>query len=579
MLSWGHQALKRNPAELTDREFDAVILGGGITGAFVALELTLRGLEVALIERDDFGAATSSASSKVLHGGIRYLQQARVGKLRESALERARFQVLAPHLTRYVPFLVPTYRDVRKGRTLLATALAIYAAACAGQNRLIPDLAKRVPQGALIGRDEALRRAPQLDDPDLTGAALYYESHMHSSERMTLAVLASAHRRGARLANYVRAEEFLRTSGRVSGVRAVDLASGSSLEIRAKITVNAAGPWIPQLLAGLDETGIGKQVTTGYSKGGHLVTRQLVPEVALALPTKARSQAVLDRGGRHLFIIPWRGHSLIGTTYAPHRGPLDKAGFDEVEITEFIDTINETLPGLDLARDDVVHSFVGLYPLSAAEVRPDVYQGTGEYVVLDHRRCDNVDGLVSVLGAKFTTARRLAEKAGRLIVAKLGRGRRGPVTQGMALDAGAIDDIQSFYTAVHSRYAEQLDRECIDHLAAHYGNDITEVTAATAADPGLNRRLVADRPLIGAQIDYAAREEMVVHLSDVVFRRTGLGTIGHPGEACLRYCARIIGGIHNWDSQRREWEVRDTERRFAAAGVSPRASAMERGTV
>jgi len=570
--------LKRDPVGLSGREHDAVILGGGITGAFLALDLTLRGLDVALVERDDFGAATSAASSKVLHGGIRYLQQARLAKLRESALERARFQVLAPHLTRYVPFLVPTYRDLSKGRALLAAALSVYAAACTGQNRLIGDPAKRVPRGGLLSRDETLRRAPVLDDPALTGAALYYESHMHSSERMTLAVLASAHRRGARLANYVRADEFLRDGGRVAGVRAVDLASGAPLEIRARVTVNAAGPWIPQLLAGLGADGGGRPVTTGYSKGGHLVTRQLVPGVALALPTRARSQTVLDRGGRHVFIIPWRGHSLIGTSYAPHRGPLDAAQFTETEVKELIETINNALPGLGLSRDDVVHTYVGLYPLSAAEIQPDVYQGSGEYMVLDHRRSDNVDGLVSVLGAKFTTARRLAEQAGALIVTKLGRGRREPVTRAMALDAGAIDDIRGFRAAAHRRYAAQIDAQSIDHLVAHYGKDLDAVMAAAAADPGLGRRLAADRPLIGAQIDYAGREEMAVHLADAVFRRTGLGTIGHPGEACLQYCARILGGIHNWDSRRREREVRETERLFAAAGACRHARAAQQGT-
>ena len=241
--------MRRDLGALEDRAFDLLIIGGGISGACLAHDAALRGLSVALVEQQDFGAATSAASSKILHGGIRYLQRGQLRKLRESALERCRFQAIAPHLTHWVPFLIPTYRGFRKGRAVLRAGVTLHALLCAGQDRAIRDGEKQVPPWRSHTRAETLRLAPVLDDqPALTGSILIPESHMHSSERMTLAFVKTAAANGAIVANYVEVDALL-TEGRIAhGVRAHSrVGSHAELEIRARLIVNATGPWLPAL--------------------------------------------------------------------------------------------------------------------------------------------------------------------------------------------------------------------------------------------------------------------------------------------------------------------------------------------
>ena len=209
----------RDTPSLASTEFDVLVVGGGITGAFVALDAAARGLTVGLVEKGDFGEATSAASSKLLHGGIRYLQQGQPRKVRESALERIRFQNLAPHLCRYVPFVVPAYRGWQKGRALLRCAMVAYNALCLGQNRHLRVPGRRVPRGRSISKQEIAQLLPGVLSEGITGGVLFYESHMHNSERMTLAVLETAASRGAALANYVQAQSLLSDGRRVSGVR------------------------------------------------------------------------------------------------------------------------------------------------------------------------------------------------------------------------------------------------------------------------------------------------------------------------------------------------------------------------
>ena len=271
-------------------------------------------MSVALIEKQDFGGATSAASSKLLHSGIRYLQQIKLGKVRESAIERCHFQAIAPHLTHYVPFLVPTYRGLARGRTALRAALVLHTLLAKGQDAGIRDSSKRVPRSRMCTKHETLTLAPMLaSQPGLTGSCMLYESHMHSSERMTLAFLKSACRNGAVAANYVSAQRLLMADGAVKGVLARDEMSGGSVEVRARLVANAAGPWITQLNRGFGAAGPSKAIT-GFTKGAHLITRPLTTDVALVLPTAKQQHRIIDRGGRHLFVIPWRGRSLIGTS-------------------------------------------------------------------------------------------------------------------------------------------------------------------------------------------------------------------------------------------------------------------------
>ena len=557
--------MRREPTAFQDTTFDVVVVGGGITGVCIAHDATLRGLSVALVERHDFGSATSAASSKLLHGGIRYLQQARLDKVMESARERACFQRIAPHLTRWIPFLVPTQRGLLRGRQFLGCGMWLYERLIRGQNCDVRDPAKQIPPSTFYPRGELARLVPELGArDDVTGARVLYESHLHSSERMTLAFLKSAVRGGAVVGNYLTVEGVLRRAGRVEGVTVVDALTDDRFDIQARVVVNAAGPWLTGLN---DRLGVGRLRVpiSGFSKGAHIVTRQVTDTFALALPTQRRSSSIVDRGGRHVFVIPWRGHSLIGTSDRPFTGELDDVGPTEVDIVDLLSDVNAALPGLSLTRADVSHAFAGLYPLTARDVRPDVYQGTGDYQVIDHGRVGGHDGVVSVLGAKYTTARQLAERATTLLASRLGRGSIPSRTGQTPLVGGEIDDLERFTNDAVVRHAARLGRDSVEHLVHHYGTEVDAVVAVgSTGDDRLLTPLSADRESVGAEVRFAVDEEMAVTLSDVVFRRTGLGTLGDPGVECLRRCAEIMGACLGWSEARMRDEVQRTQTLFTA---------------
>lgn len=550
--------MRRSLATLERTVFDVVIIGGGITGACLAHDATLRGLTVALVERGDFGGATSAASSKILHGGIRYLQQIRFDRVRESARERSCLHRIAPHLVRWVPFLVPTERSLSRGRWFLSSGMALYAL-LGGADEAANDL--EAASGTYLDRSALEREAPALAAVSrFTGAFVLNECHLHSSERMTLAFLKAAVRQGAVVANYVASDGLLREGTRVAGIRVRDAERGDELRIRARITINAAGPWLPRLN---DRFAVGplRRRVSGFAQGAHIVTRQVLPHYATALSTGRASGALLDRGGRHVFVIPWRGHSLIGTSNRPFRGEPADVRPGAQDVSDLVDDVNRALPSAALDLDEVCHAFAGLYPLTARRIEANVYQGTGDYQIVDHGRHGLADGFVSVLGAKFTTARRAAELATTLVCRKLGR--RGPACRTHETPlVGSASSASTLRRWIRGRHRGSLHETTIESLVAHYGAEADEVLCGAADDSSLLQRLAATRETIGAEIVYAAEHEMSRQLTDVVFRRTGLGTLGHPGEPALERCAAIMAARLGWSDAERARQLRTTRTCF-----------------
>ena len=550
--------------------FNLIIIGGGITGACMAADAAMRGLSVLLIEKRDFGSATSSASSKLLHGGIRYLQQLNILKVRESAQERIYFQQLAPHLTKYIPFIIPTYSSFSKSKFIMKAALKVYEFVCVGLNNILKDKAKRVPPSSFLSREELKKIVPELYAGDITGGVVFHESHMHSSERMTLGFIETAVHHGASAANYLEVLSFIgQEKGHVEGVIVKDLLKGKNFEIKSDIVVNATGPWIPVLNRKIESKQKIKGVVNAYSKGAHILTRQL-SQYAVALPTKKQNQAVINRGGRHVFIIPWRGYSLIGTTYRPFEGDLDEVCATENDIDEMLGDINSALGSSDvsgvdaeiLQRKDVIYAYAGIYPLIDDVINTNVYQGTGKYQIIDHSSSDNIQGLFSVFGAKYTTARLLAEKALDQIVPTLNVSSGRCKTRNARLISGDIDDLISFQNDQFSQYGSILPESIIQNLITNYGVNIHHIIDLIKEDASLAEELVAGRLILAAEVVYSVRNEMACHLSDLVFRRTGLGTLGNPGEPILRHCAELMAGELGWNLARINEEVQITLNEF-----------------
>jgi glycerol-3-phosphate dehydrogenase len=298
------------------------------------------------------------------------------------------------------------------------------------------------------------------------------------------------------------------------------------------------------------------------------VTKPVLDSVALVLPTTKRQVRVVDRGGRHLFLIPWRNASLIGTSNVPFDGSPSEVRATEKDVVDFLADVNRALPGVDLSARHVRQAFAGLYPLTADEILPDVYQATGTYQVCDHDRVGKVSRLVSVLTTKYTTARKAAELAVDLVLEKLGQPARPSQTCATPLAGGAIDHLPTYLSDAERRYRSRLDNDVIRYLVGHYGTEIDAVMSATAEGVRSDARLSAERESIEAEVLFAVTSETAQHLDDVVFRRTGLGTIGHPGAKCLARCAEIMARELEWSSQRTEEELRRTEALLSTAALS-----------
>ncbi len=543
--------MQRSISSLETEKFDILIIGGGITGACLAWDAINRGLTVALIDKTDFGAETSSASSKLLHGGIRYLQQGKFGKVRESALERVYYQKLAPHLTRYIPFVVPAYQSLLKSKWMLYAGMFVYQLICLGQNAHLKDKAKQVPGWKVLNKAQVAEYVPDIELQGVTGGVVFFESHMQSSERMTLAFISSAAKKGAVVANYVSADSFIRKGNRVCGVNARDIVTGKQFTISAACVVNAAGPWIPLLNDVLAKD----KLVTAFSKGAHIVTEKITENAAIALTTKKQNTAIINRGGRHVFIIPWRNHSLIGTTYDAYADDLNDVQATEDDINELMSDINSALGQKILNRDKVKYSYAGIYPLIDNEINTRVYQGTGEYQIIDHEEKEHIEGLVTVFGAKYTTARLLAEKAINRLALKFRKKLTSCQTRNTPLPCGDISDIVEYRKMKQSQYKDVLSKETIEHLVTHYGTEIDKILSYVRQNSSWSRCLSDDFPDIEAQVIYAAEQEMICHLDDFIFRRTGIGTLGYPGDELVTRCNRILSEYFSWDEQRQLLEV------------------------
>ncbi|MBL8961327.1 MAG: glycerol-3-phosphate dehydrogenase/oxidase, partial [Gemmatimonadetes bacterium] len=379
-------------ARLASERFDLLVVGGGITGCCIARDAARRGLSVALVERHDFSSGTSAATSRLIHGGLRYLKNLEVGVVRESLRERRVWGAIAANAVAPTPFLLPTMGTLNGAWMRLA--LAAYDALSWDRNRGVAPGA-RIPRSRRLGREAVLQRAPVLERPDVTAGLVYNDTISESPERLAIACLADATAHGAVCINYMSA-----TSRTAAGsVALVDGHSGTTLHVTPQVTIIAAGPWTDLVATQL---GAPKPPKVLRSKGIHLITRPLTEGVALLVPVD----------GRHFFVIPWHGRSLIGTTDAPFRGDPDAVGVSEEDIAEFLRVINTGLPRAGLTRADVTWAYAGLRPLAAADGNTYAASRRSELTALDAR-------MFSVIGGKWTTSRAVAaqcvDRVGRLL--------------------------------------------------------------------------------------------------------------------------------------------------------------------
>jgi glycerol-3-phosphate dehydrogenase len=528
-------------ATLSSEPFDVLVIGGGITGAGVALDAATRGYSVALVERADFASGTSSRSSKLVHGGLRYLQNFDLGLVREALLERQINVNLAPHLVRPLRFVVTAFDGARLDRVVGLGLNAYDVMAVDRLRRRRRDEADWSPaRHRVISGADVLELLPALADRTPTGGYLFYDCQTDDA-RLVLTVLAEAERFGAVFANRLDAVGLLEEGGRAIGAVLRDGETGDELEVRATNVVNATGVWADRLRPAElhDEAEV---PVIRPSRGTHLVIERA------RLPLSAG--AIVPAGeGRTIFVLPWLGQTLIGTTDTDHDGPADHVQPSSGEVAYLLDAVNAFF-ATSLGEGDIVGAYAGVRPLiSTGDPRKsvDISRKAELY--------ETSSGMITITGGKLTTWRRMAKETVDRIVWRDGsetKCRTHAVPLGMPVDP------QDLVAA---------PPESREQLAARYGHIAHDVLACGHLEP-----VVAGRPDLMAEVVYAARREQARTVGDVLLRRTRLGlTAARPllGSDAVERVAAVMGAELGWDAARVAREAAAFRDEARAEGILP----------
>lgn len=537
--------------ELASAHLDVLVVGGGIVGCGIARDASLRGLSVGLVEREDIGAGTTSRSTRLIHGGLRYLELLDFGLVRADMREREILLRIAPHLVRPLPFLVPMYGWPTWKRDRLRLGMVLY-------DLLSYD--KSLPWHRFFSREETLGTEPGLNPRGLQGAARYFDCQVEFPERLALANAVDAAEHGALVRTYTAVERFCREGNRVVGVEVRDLGSDRRVVIRAGTVVNATGPWLDQSLAGVEDLA---QPLLRTTKGVHLVMPHMTDNAILLMA---------ERDSRVFFVVPWFGYSLVGTTDTDYPDDPTRAHVDETDVAYLL---RETASALPNATNAPV--YYGMAGVRALVRKEGVKEGqvSRKHAVRDHARTGGPAGLVSVLGGKITAYRDIAEEVTDVIVDRLGR-RAKSHTARVALPGGDAkpDDVVS---SLQTRGAALgLAEAQLRHLVDLYGSRARDVLMLAERNPRLAAPFCEHGPTIRAQATYAALDEGATTLADVLLRRAPIGLAACLGLDCLDVAADMVGQALRWDDERRRREVeayRQLVSERYAAPVAPGAVA------
>jgi glycerol-3-phosphate dehydrogenase len=533
--------MQRDLSTLAERTYDLAIIGGGINGAATAREAALRGLKVALVDARDFSSGTSSRSSKLIHGGLRYLEQFDFKLVHESRTERRTLLALAPHLACPLPFVLPIYRGDPYYPLKIRVGLSIYD--------LLGNLG-RADRHRMLSREEALRLIPALRSENLRAAAVYYDSETDDA-RLTLEMILAAAERGATVANYAEIHA-LETSAPgqspeiVSG-EVEDRLTGRRYELAARFWVNAAGPWVDHvraLLPGFDGT-----KTVRLTKGTHLILPGVDPDHALfaaILPGDLPAQA-----GRIFLMLPWHGHALLGTTDTDFDGDPANVQPDRADADYLLGAVNRVLRQ-PLTVRDVLGSFAGLRAL-AIEPGRSPSENTREYRFHEE---PGIKNFVSICGGKLTTARALGEKLVDRITAQLGAATASAqASRTTPLPGGNTGPFEDFVRKAtdEARKDFGVPAQIAERIVRTYGSRWQQVLGPIRESPALAEPLAGNPPLLTAEVQFAVRHEMAANVEDFLVRRSGLNWLA----ACsLREAAPTVAEILarelGWSPERRQ---------------------------
>jgi glycerol-3-phosphate dehydrogenase len=520
-------------ADLQERHFDLLVIGGGIVGACVARDAARRGLSVAIVDKGDFSGGTSAATSKLVHGGLRYLRNFELRLVRESLRERRIWSRIAPHLVHPLPFLMPPEGRGMNARLPLALGLSLYDGLAFDRNRGAAP-GQDLPRHRWLDAAAAAAANPLLQGGN--GAYRYHDCQMDSPERLGLECILDAIGHGAQATNYVEATRpLLDRAGRLHGFEVRDRLAFDGGEVRARAVVNATGPWADLLHArafGPPPFAIRR------AKGIHLVIRRPLGDHALAIFAR----------DTHLFALPWRGTTVLGTTDTPFEGDPDQVRVTREEAAAFLAHANRALPGADYAMSEIAHAYTGVRPLVALGPAGSTYQASRDAAIIAHGDRAGPDNLFTVVGGKWTTSRSMAERCVNVVLARLGGTTRPCDTARASLPYAAAPAS----IAADPRLAS-FPPTVRDRLARSYGRRAPDILAGVGAS--LHVPLRTGSGHLGAEIAHAVHHELAVTLLDALARRTAIVPLGQADPTTVATAASIMGDIQGWSPEQREREA------------------------
>jgi len=534
-------------AALAAGPVDLLVIGGGITGAGIARDAAMRGFTTALVDAGDFGHGTSSRSSCLVHGGLRYLEHGWLRLVFESSRERAILLRIAPHLVRPAPFVFPVHRGSRVGRFTLGAGLWLYD---------LLSLFRNVRRHHGLDRRQMARLEPSLRDQDLTGGAVYYDAQCDDA-RLTLATVRSAHRHHARVASYVAVTGFEKAAGRLRGAHLEDRLTGERITAHARVIVNATGPWSDAVRT-LDDPAAKPLLRP--TKGAHVA----VPRHRIRHTEAFTLTSPLD--GRVMFVLPWGDLSVIGTTDTDVSEVAEDPLADAADVAYLLRSANAFFPDARLTFADVVSAWAGLRPLL------DVPGAASAAAVpREHRLLESSSGLVTIAGGKLTTYRSMAaqvvDRVARRLRAADGRPlpARGP-TDREPLPGGEVPDLDLL---TRDLCEEGLEAPVARALVLRYGTEAAGVANLARQDPALAAPLLAGQFILAAEVVHQARREMALTVEDVMARRTSLFR-AHPTQA--EEAAPAVAGLLTRELGWSDEEAREQVERYRAAAARMRGA-------
>ncbi len=545
--------MKRDLKKLTDQTFDVLIVGGGIYGATAAWDAVSRGLSVALIEKGDFGGATSANSLKIVHGGLRYLQTLDIGRMRESIRERRTFLRIAPHLVYPLSCLMPTYGHFMKGREVMIAGMLMNDLISFDRNFSV-DPAKKIPPGKTISKKACLKIIPYIQQQKLTGGALWTDAQMFNSERLLLSFVLSAARKGAVPANYIQAEGFLKSGDRIEGILARDVLSGDELEIRAKVVLNTCGGWVNSFLHKADADTLDMKLSTAMNL---VINKPILKEYAAGITgnfKSKRSDGSVYHGRRVLFMTPWRHVTVVGTYHRPYEADPDRLHVTEAEVEDFLEEVNSAWPGSPIKQDEISFVHKGFLPMDGINPKTGEVNLTPHFRIIDHRKTQ-LRGLISIIGVKYTTARDVSKRAVDLVFRILGQKPVKSISHQTQLFGGEIDGFDRFIAEGMDRLSSVCSTEVSMHLICNYGSEYPRLLQIIQSEPEMKALVTGSSEVLTAEVVHGIREEMAVKLSDILLRRTDLGSAGYPGHPVVQHCADVMAKELGWDSFRVKDEI------------------------